>query len=172
MNILVTSRLTMRPPVLADSESILSILNDPLVSKHLSGIPHPLMLSDAQDWVRSHMKDSCSYMLYREQLLGSITVHNGAEMPLLNFWLSPRHWGEGYMIEALTRILPLAFDCYNSESIGALIFSDNENSLTILESLGFIYVGDGMLYNPARGEGYPTKKLVLSRSDMVNEDAA
>lgn len=162
MDILITPRLTMRPAFDVDAESITDILNNPLVSRHLSGIPYPFMLCDAYDWIRESSKNPCSFTLHRERLVGAITVHNGAQMPLLNFWISPDFWGFGYMSEALRAVLPLAFRRYDADIIAASIFTDNSVSLRILESLCFSYSGKGMLFNPARGEGYPTHKYILT----------
>jgi RimJ/RimL family protein N-acetyltransferase len=55
----------------------------------------------------------------------------------IGFALNPKHWGQGYMREALTALLDYAFDIMELHRMEADVDPDNEPSIRALEKLGF-----------------------------------
>jgi len=163
MDILVTKRLTLRPPLDVDAENIATSLGNANVSRNLSKVPHPYAQSDAEEWVKKNKNHPCVFTLHREQLLGVVQVANGAEQPMLGYWLAEPFWGNGYMSEAVRAVLAYAFRYYDCEAIGSYSFTDNHSSLRVMEKMGFEVSGKGTMFNPTRGEGYPTQKMRLER---------
>ena len=166
LDVLVTKRMTLRPPLTVDAESIATALSNPNVSRNLSKVPAPYALSDAQEWISANGKKPCLFTLHREQLMGVAQVRDGAEMPMLGYWLAEPFWGKGYMSEAVRAVLAHAFRHYDVDIIGSYAFIDNPASLKIMEKMGFEQSGKGTMFNPTRGEGVPTIKTELLRENF------
>ncbi|MGN6466165.1 MAG: GNAT family N-acetyltransferase, partial [Rhizobiaceae bacterium] len=79
MQILVTSRLTLRPPAMPDAEDIAAWLSEWNVVRMLSAVPSPFRLEDAEGWIagmRGRPNDLV-FTIHRERLIGVVSV----EMP-------------------------------------------------------------------------------------------
>lgn len=59
----------------------------------------------------------------------------------LGYCLGSAHWGQGYMSEALTALLDFAFGTLRLRRLEADVDPRNENSLRILDKLGFHHEG-------------------------------
>lgn len=162
-DILITKRLTLRPPLEIDAEAVATALVNPKVANMLSKVPANYALDDACDWIARGKGKPCLYTIHREQLLGAVEVHNEALHPVLGFWLAEPFWGKGYMTEAARAVLARAFRFYDAPEIGSAALTKNTASLGVLEKLGFEQVGTGTLHVPSLGEGYPTVKTLLTR---------
>jgi ribosomal-protein-alanine N-acetyltransferase len=53
--------------------------------------------------------------------------------------LFPDYWGNGYMNEAMKKILAFAKADMKIKQIYACVHIDNENSIKMLEKLGFVF---------------------------------
>ena len=159
--VLVTKRLTLRPPLPFDADSVADALTNPNVARMLSKVPHPYSLSEAEKWVEAASKAPCTFTIHREQLIGVVAVNDGPEAPQLGYWLAEPWWGKGYMSEAARAVLAQAFRVFGSDIIGSYAIADNEASLRIMDKLGFVAVGKGTVFNHTRGAGYPTIKTEL-----------
>ena len=51
MHVLITPRLTMRPPASPDADDIALWLSDPAVARMLGPVPHPYASTDAMEWI-------------------------------------------------------------------------------------------------------------------------
>ena len=74
------------------------------------------------------------------QLLGTCTLFHldpGNAKAELGYGLGSAHWGKGYMSEALTALLDFAFGTLRLRRLEADVDPRNENSLRILDKLGF-----------------------------------
>ena len=164
MDILITSRLTLRPPLDVDAESIAHALANPRVAGKLSKVPADYALSDAQEWIAASKGKPCLYTIHREQLMGAVEVYDAAERPVLGYWLAEPFWGQGYMTEAARAVLARAFRRYNTDEIGSYAVTSNQASLRVMEKLGFEQFDTGTVFIPSKGEGYPTVKTKLTRA--------
>ena len=51
MNVLISPRLTLRPPAPPDAEDIALWLSDRNVARMLARVPHPYHVEDAEEWI-------------------------------------------------------------------------------------------------------------------------
>lgn len=168
MEVLVTRRLTLRPPLQVDAESMAAALSNPNVARNLSKVPHPYSLAEAEKWIRSKANEPCVFTIHREQLAGVVSIIDGPDMPKLGYWLAEPFWGNGFMTEAARAALAHAFRRFDVDSIGSYAIADNQPSLNIMAKLGFEEVGKGTVFNITRGEGYPTIKTEVTRAGFEN----
>ena len=170
MDIIITKRLTLRPPLEVDAEQIAHALNDAEVSRNLSDTPHPYALSDAHEWIKWSRRQTFVYTIHRQKLAGVIRMRDGAEAPIIGFWLAKEFWGKGYMDESLKAVLARAFEG-GINKIACSVFADNEAAIAILKKNGFQITGEAKSFCPARGESYPTTKAILKNDDFQKLNA-
>ncbi len=68
----------------------------------------------------------------------------------IGYALIPKFWHKGYMTEAMKTIIPFGFNKIKLHSIEANVNADNENSIKLLEKLGFkkeAYFRENYLFN-------------------------
>ena len=63
----------------------------------------------------------------------------------IGYDLSPAHWNEGYMTEALESVLKYGFETMHLHRVEALVHPENRASLRVVERLGFRQ--EGLLRN-------------------------
>ncbi len=84
MDILVTRRLTLRPPLEVDAEAITQAFQNKEITRMLSNVPQPNGLDDAKNWVSSWQdkKDSVCFVIYGQQLMGVVILVIGSINPI------------------------------------------------------------------------------------------
>ena len=162
MTLIVTDRLTLRPPQEADAEALVRGLNNLNVSRWTGRIPHPYGHDDAE-----------AFFAYDRQkpgdaLILAITLHDtligviGIEGEL-GYWLAEPHWGHGYGTEAARAVTDHAFTALGFEEMDASYHLGNAASRRILHGLGFVETGEGSGFSKARQADVPHMKLKLTR---------
>jgi RimJ/RimL family protein N-acetyltransferase len=169
MQILVTSRLTMRPPAMPDAEDIAAWLSEWDVARMLAPIPHPYRLEHAENWIKEVRSRSTDlvFTIHRERLIGVVSVGNhengkGDGIPTLGYWLGSRWHGHGFMTEAAGRLLEHAFDRHGFSAIRSSVFHDNPASLAVQRKLGFVETGDDEIWSCSRQGMVARKNTVLT----------
>lgn len=165
MDILVTKRLTLRPPLEVDAEAIARELNNPNVSRMLSKVPAPYHEADAMEWLKriQQKPDSCFFSIYRQTLLGVVSVDKRDDIYNLGYWLGEDHWGQGYMSEAARAVLSYAFRVLGCETIQSGAYEDNPASAQILDNLGFEATRTIVDFNATRNCDVACMKVELTR---------
>jgi ribosomal-protein-alanine N-acetyltransferase len=74
----------------------------------------------------------------------------------IGYELYPDYWGNGYMSEAMGKILEFARFEMKVKNINACIYIDNDNSIKLAEKFGFVFKGQMKDYN-FRGQKYSHK---------------
>mgnify|MGYP003385761929 CR=1 FL=1 len=78
-------------------------------------------------------------------LLGGITItdikRSVYQVGTLGYWMGAPFAGQGVMREAISMLLPLAFDVLGLQRVEATVMPENERSLRLLRGLGFREVG-------------------------------
>jgi len=167
MDILVTKRLTLRPPLEVDADDIFSGISNPGVARNLSELPHPYLPEHACQWIARKSKENSNgvFTIHREKLIGVVEVSQRTigEPPVLGYWLAQPYWGRGYMKEASRAAIAHAFRASGTDTIRSSALTDNEGSLRVMDYLGFTPVGEATLFNALRGEEYPAMRTELTR---------
>jgi RimJ/RimL family protein N-acetyltransferase len=168
MHLLITPRLTLRPPLPPDAEAISALIGNFAVSRMLTSPPWPYTEAHAADWIErcGAKPDDLVFTIHRERLIGVVSVEHrdeGAE-PELGYWLGEPWWGQGFMTEAAAALLDHAFASLPAlQAIGSGAFADNMAALRIQEKLGFAQIGTKDLYSNARGAVGPSIRTRLLR---------
>lgn len=173
MDILVTKRLTLRPPLEVDIDDIAEFIGNKNVSRMLARVPHPYFRKDAEDWI-SHVSRSIdagqdlTFTIHRERLIGVMSLEGfDSGVPEFGYWLAEPAWGKGFATEAGAAVLSHVFRTRDVDRIASAVFKENTASLNVQKKLGFKLTGNGALWSNARSEMVEDFKTELTRRDFV-----
>jgi ribosomal-protein-alanine N-acetyltransferase len=91
------------------------------------------------------------------------TVHRAE----IGFDLTPHYWGNGYMAEAITRVVDFIFSNTEINRIEATAHSENDRSLNVLARLGFHREGILREYVKWEGKYWDMASLAMLKRDWV-----
>jgi len=144
---LETARLRLRWMTAADAANLYSVYSDPVVARYLS---RPAMTGIAQaEKMASNVLagyadgSGVNFAVERREdsaFLGNCMLfrfHRESRRAEIGYSMARRHWGQGYMHEALRALIDYAFGPLALNRIEADIDPRNANSAKSLERLGF-----------------------------------
>ena len=149
--VIETERLTLKPLVIDDSDSLLGIFSDPEVMRYWNTAPWTTN-QDAIDFIN----ESNDSMQRKESLILGVYLKSTGELAgkcmlfsydkeskraEIGFGLGRSCWGKGYISEAGEALVQYAFDSLGLRRIEAEIDPDNQSSAKVLEKLGFSQEG-------------------------------
>lgn len=144
---IITERLALSHASYADCAFIVELLNEPSFRRFI-GDKGVRNLDDA----RRYLHDAClahyamhGYGLYRVGLrdddapLGicGLVKRDAFPEPDIGFAFLAAHWAKGYAFEAATAVLQEGRQVFGLTRILAIVDSENESSVRLLEKLGF-----------------------------------
>ncbi|MBZ0292958.1 MAG: GNAT family N-acetyltransferase [Anaerolineae bacterium] len=148
---LETERLILRPFELADAATLQVLLNDERIASTTLNIPYPYPEGAALEWIhRRRLVTEAglgySFAIVRGEdnalmgacSLGTISSDRWAEM---GYWLGVAYWGQGYMTEAVRRLIAFAFDELELNRVCASHFIHNPASGKVMQKAGMTYEG-------------------------------
>lgn len=159
-----TPRLTLRKLKPEDQYRIAAAMQDIRVVRMLTSVPVPYASDDALDWIRSWEAGEINGWAYAitfdgGALEGCITIEwreaGDRTGWHLGYWLSPSHWGDGYMREAAGAVIERFFGRMMGETLFAGAIADNPASLRVQDRLGFQVTGTSDVYSHSRGAMVP-----------------
>ena len=171
--VLVTQRLTLRPPLEVDLDAIARGLSDFEVSRWLGSVPHPYTLDDARHWLEAmeQGRGDRRWTIHDARgLVGVVSLRRRdfggvRDGVTLGYWLARHAWGRGLATEAVRAAVARHF-AGSSEDIVAGAHEGNVASLRIQERLGFRTVGHDTERSLARGEDVPVVVNRLEREEF------
>lgn len=168
-DIMFTSRLMLRDPVMDDAAIFVRLLDNFRVSGMTSRIPHPYTLADAEAFVAWAAAGNARAMVLRDrdEPIGCIGVETKADSgpPELGYWLGEPCWGRGYATEAARAMLAAAFADPSVDAVRASCRTVNPGSRRVLEKCGFRFAGPGEMRSAANGgTSVPTERYLLDRA--------
>lgn len=142
---LKSTRLTLKPPTLADAPNIAAYLNRQDTAGMMGHIPLPYTLADAQKFITdltTNPKDVLLAGIFNEnsQFIGIINIRATDRGHSLGYWIGHPFWGKGYMTEACNLYINHFFNTNNAEYLLVSHFLINPASETIIKKLGFEYL--------------------------------
>lgn len=170
---LATARLRLRRPDARDVPAIVRIVGQRDVAVRLSRVPHPYGPAEARFFLEEVVPGEWCWAITLagdDALIGVVGLTpdadpSGAE---LGFWLSPDHWGRGFMTEAARCVLSHAIETLRLTTITSGYFADNPASGRVLEKIGFVETGRAMRPCLARGHDVASVEMRLPlRSDQA-----
>lgn len=148
-----TPRLTMRPLRESDAAAF-AAMTVPEVARMMSRLRTGMTEAEVlADLPRRRWRGLLGFTLgleFQGRLIGTIGI--GGVPASVGYFLSPDHWGQGLMTEALAAYLPEVFERFPVHRIHADHFEDNLASGAVLKKLGFEETGREMGKSLARVE--------------------
>jgi len=135
----------LRPWHPDDALSLVKHANNSRIASNLrDGFPYPYTLSDAKQWlnmVGDNRDDVILAIEINGEASGGIGLHGLKDVYRYNgeigYWLSERHWGKGFMSEAVGAMVEYAFTRTSWLRLFACIYENNPSSMKVLEKNGF-----------------------------------
>ncbi len=142
---LETERLILSSYTEDDKPRLVELLNDKRVTSTTSGIPSPYSMADA-DWFYGKMEERGAEgdvqlairLKQTGQLIGGIGLHASLahKRAMAGYWLTPAHWGKGFMTEALVRMIEYGFKEMDLIRIEAHHMAQNSASGKVMVKAG------------------------------------
>jgi ribosomal-protein-alanine N-acetyltransferase len=143
-NEILTERLLLRPPTLADAEQIFSRYGqDPAVSRYVSWVPHRT-IEDTEAFLKRTVCDnaegrSYGFLIFSRStgdLLGSVGGAIEKHLMQFGYCLARDAWGHGFATEAARAFVAAALQIPGLWRIQAFCDVENTGSARVLEKIG------------------------------------
>ena len=151
---LKTKRLVLRELRESDAKDITENANNKEVSKYLVAMPYPYSLEDAKKFILDCSKEAkkepregydFGITLKGEgKVIGMISlerINMFHETGTIGYWLGERHHRNGYMTEALERVLEFSFNEIMLRKINIAAFAENVASNKLINKVKFMPEG-------------------------------
>jgi RimJ/RimL family protein N-acetyltransferase len=146
---LKTERLVLRDWHPDDCADLFEYAQNELVGPNAGWLPHKSE-SESLDIIRMFMSNDDVYAIELKEsgkVIGSIGIHERKPDPdtenlaqrEIGYVLNPEFWGNGYMPEAVKRVIEFGFQELNLDMFWCSCFDFNINSLRVIEKCGFKY---------------------------------
>lgn len=145
-----TDRLFLRAVTLEDAESYEKSFNDYEVIQHLSHfVPWPFPKGGVKDFLEKIVMPDLGtkrwlWVIFekekKDEVIGCIDLWRKGKPEHRGFWLAKKHWGKGFMTEAVKPIIDYAF---NDLGFDKLVFAnavENKRSKRIKEKTGAVFL--------------------------------
>ena len=143
---LITDRLLLRKPALADAQRIIALANDPVIAELTLSVPHPYTEAHVIDWlsiINAGWKEGSAFVFgirnpESEEMLGAVGLHISDKYGYgeLGYWLGAPYRGRGYAKEAVAAVIDYGFQRTDLVRIQAIHRVDNLASGRILQVNG------------------------------------
>ena len=146
MQIIETSRLTLRYITIRDTKALIPILGDPEVMRYsIIGVHNrPRIRQFIEQRLLSYLE--CGFGLYAvinkkdEELIGYCgffvqSIEHQKEVEI-GYRLARKYWGQGYATEAAQAVLKYGRERYNFKRFVCLIDPENTRSINVAKKLG------------------------------------
>jgi [ribosomal protein S5]-alanine N-acetyltransferase len=148
---LATGRLDLRPMRMDDAESLFRIYSDPQFARYWSAEPWT-SLSQASAQIENDLREMAAgerlrlgiFLRSRSVLIGTCSLFQlvpSCRRAELGYGIAREHWRHGYMFEAVSALVKLAFDDVGLNRLEADVDPRNTASVRSLEKLGFKHEG-------------------------------
>jgi RimJ/RimL family protein N-acetyltransferase len=166
---IATERLVLRPTEMSDARAITEGIGDFEVARWLARVPYPYDRDEAVRflvWERDQRRfgRELVYVIDRDGPLGIVSLRDFGASPVLGYWIDRRHWGLGYMSEAVGALVEATFANPDVTEIRSGVFHGNERSLAVQNRHGFQVAGHSLQHNLALGCDLAHIDTVLTRA--------
>ncbi len=144
---LASSRLTLRSGTVKDAARITELLQEPEISANLASTPWPYTIQDAQIYLSGvgSSPDEFDWLLDHPELgvIGSLhlSIIRRHFRGYLGFWLGKPYWNQGFMSEAIQRVIDFGLSDLHLERIEAEHFTHNPASGRAMAKAGMQHEG-------------------------------
>ena len=152
---IVTRRLVLRRPVMADAPDMARLADDPALARMLARLPHPYTIEHAHSFLENVAGEMVFAVTDRTAgaflgLCGLRTAPKPRAVDL-GYWIGQPHWGQGFCTEAVQAVVDLAFTRLDIDLVSANCRVINLASRRVLEKCGFQQRGTGTFVSVSAG---------------------
>ncbi len=143
---ILTARLEMRSPQLADAAHIVVLANNEYIAT-AADLPYPYLHQDAVKWIaaKSRRKSGEQYLHYviiladTKLIIGTVTVVLQCKLKQaeLGYWIGEPYWNNGYATEAVTAVVTHLLKDPGILRVYCRVALHNEASIKVLSKVGF-----------------------------------
>jgi ribosomal-protein-alanine N-acetyltransferase len=144
-----TSRLTLRPFRLTDSERVAKLAGDRLIYEMTENIPYPYEIHMAEYWIQTHKaqyleKKALIYAITfkdSDEIIGCVSfpkLENG--VGVLGYWLGVQYWGNGIAFEASKALIEHCKNHHNLSVLEVEHLTGNNRSKSVILKLKIPYI--------------------------------
>ncbi len=169
--VIVTDRLTLRPPRATDADDIVAGVGDLAVSRMLVRVPYPYRRAHADDFI-AHAAQSARegrnliLAIVHGRLgrpIGIVSIEDMPGLSELGYWLARPFWGRGFATEAAGAILAYGFEALGLRLVRSAFFAENRGSRRVQHKLGFAAIGRSERHSLASRRTAANIDTVLTR---------
>jgi ribosomal-protein-alanine N-acetyltransferase len=143
---IITPSSILRDWTMDDADSLVKHADNPRIAERMRDLfPSPYTLDDAKRFIALATEPGPNLFLAIEiggEAVGGIGIHPLDDVRRrsadIGYWLSESFWGQGIVTDAVSSLVPVAFERYDIVRLQAGIFSNNPGSMRVLEKCGFI----------------------------------
>lgn len=149
--VLESERLRLRQLLFEDAQAIHRLLEDRRIAETTQNIPYPYPEGGAERFIRNthaNFEDGAGYsfaIVHKAEnaFMGVVGIHpnHAHKSAEIGYWLGVPYWGQGYMTEAVWRVLRFGFEALELNRIFASYYVDNPASGRVMEKAGMRYEG-------------------------------
>lgn len=169
-----TERLTLRPWSFADIDDVVAYADDAEYSRFLNVVPHPYTHRDGLMFVaRQLLARWDEHAPFAIEIDGraaggiDLTVDHHEEVGTFGYSLARRHWGQGYMSEAVSAVIDWAFTFVPVVKIRATADAENQGSWRVMEKCGMQREAYFRSHRLLRGERRDIVEHAILREDWL-----
>ena len=148
MHRLESERLILRSFTEQDTDDLFRYAVDPEVGPRAGWKPHETR-AESLSIVQMFITDDNVFALERKsdrRVIGSLGLHkdkwrNLPDVRTIGYVLAQDCWGQGYMSEAVRRVLRYGFEEMNLRLMSISHYTFNDQSRRVIEKCGFVYEG-------------------------------
>jgi ribosomal-protein-alanine N-acetyltransferase len=146
-SLLVGPRVQLRPFTLADVEGVFAYAGDAMVTRYLEWDPHLTWEDSARFIEASRLRQAAGCTTLGVERLADGAILGACELRVVDslnrigeigYALAPRHWGQGYNVEAGRLLLDYGFAGLHLLRIQGMCDVDNRPSFRTMEKLGMV----------------------------------
>lgn len=165
---LKSDRLILKTPTLADAPDMAKFLNRKDTAHMMSHVPHPYTLDDAQNFITRTTEAIDDKIFngiydYNDNFMGIVSIIPRPNGDDIGYWLGREYWGNGFMTEACSLTISEYFATTGKSELFVSHFLLNDKSKSVVQKLGFEYVGNVMLDITARKTVQEAKRYRLTK---------
>lgn len=145
--VLETERLLLREITFEDAGAIFACFSNEQVMKYYGSEPLK-SIEEAQNLIERFTQNYLEKRTIRwgierkgsEGLIGTLGYHAWVpkhQKAEIGYEIHPNHWRNGYVTEAISKIIEYGLNDLDLTRIGAIIYIENNASYKLLEKLGF-----------------------------------
>lgn len=168
-------RLILRPWREDDAEALYKYACDPLVGPAAGWAAHE-SVEHSLEILRTVLIGPRTWAITlrgSEEPVGSIGIFpsdspRAGGQPEIGYWIGRPYWGQGYVPEAVRRLIELCFE-EGAEAVWCGHFEGNDKSRRVIEKCGFTYRFTEDWQREGAADKRPTRYYSIERQGRTNE---